>query len=30
MRHSLKLSATVSVLAYLAGAVVVLWREKAW
>ena len=30
MRHSLKLTATVSVLAYLAGAMAVLWREKAW
>jgi hypothetical protein len=30
MRHSLKLSAAASVLAYLAGAVAVLWREKAW
>lgn len=28
MTHSLKLTATVTVLAYLAGAVAVLWREK--
>jgi len=30
MRHSLKLTATVTVIAYLAGAAAVLWREKAW
>jgi hypothetical protein len=30
MKHSLKLTATVTVIAYLAGAAAVLWREKAW
>jgi hypothetical protein len=30
MRHPLKVTATVSFLAYLAGAVAVLWRQKAW
>jgi hypothetical protein len=30
MRHSLKMTATVTLLAYLAGAAAVLWRERAW
>jgi hypothetical protein len=30
MRHSLKVSATVSLIAYLAGALAVLWRERVW
>jgi hypothetical protein len=30
MRHSLKVTATVTLLAYVAGAVAVLWRQKAW
>lgn len=30
MKQSLKMTATVTLLAYLAGAVAVLWRERAW
>ena len=30
MRSSLKLSAAVSVIAYVAGAAAVLWRKRAW
>ena len=30
MRHPLKLSAAVSLLAYAAGAVAFLWRQRAW
>src|SRR3954453_17518480 len=30
MRHPLKVTATVTLLAYVAGAVAVLWRERAW
>jgi hypothetical protein len=30
MSHSLKVTATVTLLAYIAGAVAVLWRKRAW
>ena len=30
MRQSLKVTATVSLVAYVAAAVAVLWRQKAW
>jgi hypothetical protein len=30
MRSTLKLSAAVSLLAYVAGAAVVLWRARSW
>jgi hypothetical protein len=30
MRSSLKFSAAVSVIAYVAGAAAVLWRKRAW
>jgi hypothetical protein len=30
MRSSLKLSAVVSLLAYAAGAALVLWRTRSW
>jgi hypothetical protein len=30
MKHSLKVTASVTLVAYLAGAVAVLWRERAW
>lgn len=30
MSHPLKVTATVTVLAYVAGALAVLWRKRAW
>jgi hypothetical protein len=30
MSNSLKVTVTVTLLAYLAGAVAVLWRERSW